>query len=192
MHYVLLYYPRFDKKTQASIEAFRRKYDPYVGSLKPHIPFLFPVQCSEVEESKLVKHIRAVLKNWKPFPIQMKGFAKSWDYWLFLLLKKGNGNAIALHDDLYTGILSPHLRRDIEYIPHIGMGLFVKHTPEYNVLDPKTYNFDAKLFSQALKEAKSLEINSFDTVDRLSLDKININAQSRDLVRTISSEEIRL
>jgi hypothetical protein len=192
MYYVLLYFPKFDKKTQANIEAFRRKYDPYVGSLKPHIPFVFPVQCGEVEESKLVEHIRAVLKNWRPFSIQMKGFGKSWDYWLFLLLKKGNGNAIALHDALYTGILSPYLRRDVEYIPHIGMGLFVKHTPEYNVLDPKTYNFDAKSYSQALKEAKSLKINSFDTIDRLSLDKININAQSRNLARTISSVEIRL
>jgi hypothetical protein len=192
MHYVLLYYPKFDEKTQASIEAFRRKYDPYVGSLKPHIPFVFPVPCTEVEESKLVEHTRAVLNNWKPFPIQMKGFAKSSDHWLLLLLKKGNENAIALHDELYTGILSPHLRRDIEYIPHIGMGLFVKKTPRYNVLNPKTYNFDAKLYSQALKEAKSLKINSFDTIDRLSLDKIEMNAQSRDLVKTISSEKIRL
>jgi hypothetical protein len=192
MHYVVLYYPKFDEKTQASIEAFRRKYDPYAGSLKPHIPFLFPVPYSEVEESRLVEHVGAVLRNWKPFSIQMKGFGKSWDNWLFLLLKRGNGNAIALHDDLYTGILSRYLRRDIEYIPHVGMGLFVKQAPEYNVLDPRTYNCDAKLYSQALKEAKLLEINSFDTIDRLFLEKISINAKSRDLVRIISSEEIRL
>jgi hypothetical protein len=200
MYYVLLYYPKLDKKAEEDIKDFRKKYDPFVGFLKPHIPFVFSVPCSEVEETELTEHIEMVLKNWKPFPIQMKGFKKSWDDWLLLLLKKGNENAIALHDELYTGILSPYLRKDIEYIPHIGMGLFVKSTAEYNVLDPKRVDFDAKLYSQALKEAKSLKINSFDTIDKLSLDKIKIkvgkslqvNAQSRDLAKTISSKEIRL
>jgi hypothetical protein len=137
MYYMLLYYPRFDSEAEKNIEAFREKYDPFVGSLKPHIPFIFPVPCNKVEETKLTEHIETVLRNWKPFPIQIRGFTKSWDHWLLLLLKKGNENAIALHDELYTGILSPYLRKDIEYIPHIGMGLFVKKTAEYNVLDPK-------------------------------------------------------
>lgn len=52
-----------------------------------------------------------------------------------------------------------------------------------------------------LKEVKSLEINSFDTVDRLFLEKIEVreskslqlNAQSRDTVaKTVSSKEIKL
>jgi hypothetical protein len=199
MYYVLLYYPKFDKKTEENIEAFRKKYDPFAGSLKPHIPFVFPVPCSEVEETKLTNHIETVLRNWKPFPIQIGGFAKSWDHWLLLLLKKGNENAIALHDELYTGILSPYLRKDIEYIPHVGMGLFVKKYASYNVLDPKKVAYDAGLYSQALKEAKSLEINSFDTVDRLFLDKIKVgkprrvDVQSRDdLAKTVSSREIKL
>jgi hypothetical protein len=51
---------------------------------------------------------------------------KSWDHWLLLVLKKGSENAIALHDELYSDILSPYLRKDMEYFPNIGMGLFVK------------------------------------------------------------------
>jgi hypothetical protein len=201
MYYVLLYYPRFNSKVEENIEAFREKYDPFVGSLKPHIPFMFPVPCDEVVETKLTEHIETVLRNWKPFQIQLRGFTKSWDNWLLLTLKKGNKNAMALHNELYTGILSPYLRKDIEYIPHIGMGLFVKKDAEYNVLDPKKVDFDANLYSQALKEAKSLKINSFDTVDRLFLDKIKVrvdkslqaNAQSRhNLVKTVSSKEIKL
>jgi len=90
MYYVLVYYPKFDRKTEENIEAFRRKYDPFVDSWKPHITFIFPVPCSEVEEEKLAAHIETVLKNWKPFPIHIEGFRKSWDHWLFLLLKKGN------------------------------------------------------------------------------------------------------
>lgn len=201
MYYVLLYYPKFERKAEENIEGFRKKYDPFAGSLKPHIPFMFPLPCSEVEETKLTEHVETVSRSWEPFPIQVKGFTKSWDNWLLLTLKKGNKNAIALHDELYTGILSPYLRKDIEYVPHIGMGLFVKKDAEYNVLDPKRLEFDAKLYSQALKEAKSLKINSFDVVDRLFLDKIEVrvgkslqvNARSRDnLAKTVNSKEIKL
>jgi len=190
-----------DRKTEENIKAFRKKYDPFVDSWKPHIPFIFPVACSEIEEAKLAEHIETVLKNWKPFPIHIEGFRKSWDHWLFLLLKKGNEEAIALHDELYTDILSPYLRRDIEYIPHIGIGLFVKKDAGYNVLDPKKVDLNAKLYSQALKEAKSLKIGSFDTVDRLLLEKVIVKAGTslhtnaplnHDLTKIVSSKEIKL
>ena len=201
MYYVLVYYPKFDRETAEKVKIFRRKYDPFVDSWEPHIPFIFPVACSEVEEEKLVDHVETVLKNWQPFPIRIGDFTKSWDHWLFLLLKEGNEEAVALHDELYTGILSPYLRRDIEYIPHIGIGLFVGKDAGYNVLDPKKVDFNAKLYSQALKEAESLKIDSFDTVDRLFLRKIIVKAgaspqtraTSNDvLVKTISSKEIKL
>jgi hypothetical protein len=201
MHYVLVYYPKFDKETEENIKAFRRKYDPFVDSWELHLPFIFPVPCKEVEEEKITEHVDTVLENWKPFPIQIGGFRKSWDHWLLLLLKKGNEEAIALHDELYTGILSPYLRRDIEYIPHIGIGLFVRKDAGYNVLDPKKADFDAKLYSQALEEAESLKIGCFDTVDRLFLRKVIIKADaslqtrapSKDVViKTVSSKEIKL
>jgi hypothetical protein len=201
MYFVLVYYPKFDGKTEEDIKVFRRKYDPFVDSWKPHIPFIFPVACSEVEEAKLTEHIETVLKNWKPFPIHIGGFRTSWDHWLFLRLKKGNEEAIALHDELYTGMLSPYLRRDSEYIPHIGIGLFVRKDAGYNVLDPEKVDFDAKLYSQALKEAESLKISSFDTVDRLLLKKVIVKTSTSlhthaplndDLTKIVSSKEIKL
>jgi hypothetical protein len=57
MYYVLLHCPKFDRKTEENIKVFRRKYDPFVDSWKPHIPFIFPVACSEIEEAKLAEHI---------------------------------------------------------------------------------------------------------------------------------------
>jgi len=63
MYYVLLYHPKFDRKTEENIKAFRRKYDPFVDSWKPHIPFIFPVACSEIEEAKITEHIETVLKQ---------------------------------------------------------------------------------------------------------------------------------
>ena len=201
MYCVLVYYPKFDRKAEENIEAFRRKYDTFADSWKPHIPFIFPIPCSEVEEERLTEHVEAVLRDWKPFPIHIGGFTKSWDHWLFLLLKEGNEEAIALHDELYTGVLSPYLRRDIGYIPHIGIGLFVKKDAEYNVLDPKKVDFDAKLYSQALKEVESLKISSFDNVDRLFLEKVIIkegtsthtHATSWDVfIKIVSSKEVML
>jgi len=194
MYYVLLYYPRFDRKTEEDIEVFRREYDPFADFWKPHIPFIFPVPCNEIEEEKLVEHIETVLKSWKPFHIHIGGFAKSWDHWLFLLLKEGNREAIALHDELYTGILAPFLRRDIEYIPHISIGLFVRKNVGYDALDPKMVDFDAKLYSQALKEAEFLKIDSFDTVDRLVLTREILKAGATPHIdrRVVSSKEIKL
>jgi hypothetical protein len=194
MYYVLLYYPTFDRKTGENIEAFRRKYDPFADSWKPHLPFIFPVPCNEIEEEKFTEHVETVLKSWKPLPIHIGGFTKSWDHLLLLLLREGNEKVIALHDELYTGILAPYLRRDIEYIPHIGIGLFVRRDAGYNALDPKIVDFDEKLYSQALKEAESLKIDSFDTVDRLVLTKeILKTGATLHIDRTVvSSKEIKL
>lgn len=64
----------------------------------------------------------------------------------------------------------------------------------YDVLDPKKVDFDAKLYSQALKEAESLEIDSFDTVDRLVLNKIILKAGTPLHIdrSVVSSKEIKL
>jgi len=194
MYFVLLYYPRFLGKTGEDIEDFRRKYDLFADSWKPHMPFIFPVPCDGIEEERFTEHVETVLKRWKPFPIHIGGFTKSWDHWLLLLLGEGNEKAIALHDELYTGILAPYLRRDIEYIPHIGIGLFVRKDAGYTALNPKIIDFDAKLYSQALKEAESLKIDSFDTVDRLVLTKeILKTGATLHIDRTVvSSREIKL
>jgi hypothetical protein len=177
MYYALVYYPKFDERTRENIEAFRRKYDSFVDYWKPHIAFVFPVSCKEVEETRLIKHIETVLEEWKPFPIRIGGFTKSWDHWLLLLLREGNERATALHDELYSGILSPYLRKDIEYVPHIGLALFTRKDAGYNALNPKIVDYDEKLYDQALKEAKSLKIDHFDIIDRLFLDRATIKAK---------------
>jgi hypothetical protein len=185
MHYTLVYNPEFEKRTEENIETFRRKYDSFVDCWEPHIPFIFPVPCSEVEEAKLIEHIETVLKKWKPFPIRIGGFAKSWDHWLLLLLKEGNEEVIALHDGLYTGILSSYLRKDLEFIPHIGLALFARKDAGYNALDPKVVDYDEKLYRQALEEAESLKIDSFDIIDRLFLDKAVIKGKRNELLHKL-------
>jgi 2'-5' RNA ligase len=185
MYYALVYNPEFDERTKGNIETFRRKYDSFVDYWEPHIPFIFPVPCSEVEETKLIEHIEKVLKRWEPFLIRIGGFAKSWDHWLLLLLKEGNEEVIALHDELYTGILSSYLRKDLEFIPHIGLALFAREDAGYNALDPKVVDYDEKLYRQALEEAESLKIDSFDIIDRLFLDKVVIKGKRNELLHKL-------
>jgi hypothetical protein len=182
MYYGLVYNPEFDKRTKKNIETFRRKYDSFVDYWEPHIPFIFPVPCSEVEETKLIEHIEKVLKRWKPFPIHIEGFTKSRDHWLLLLLKEGNEKVIALHDELYTGILSPYLRKDLEFIPHIGLALFARKDAGYNALDPTVVDFDEKLYRQALAEAESLKMDSSEVIDRLFLNKVILKAKKNELL----------
>jgi hypothetical protein len=99
-----------------------------------------------------------------------------------LLLKEGNEKVIALHDELYTGILSSYLRKDIEYIPHIGLALFVRKDAGYNALNPRIVDFDEKLYRQALAEAESLKIDSFGIIDRLFLNRVILKGKKNELL----------
>jgi 2'-5' RNA ligase len=42
--------------------------------------------------------------------------------YVFLVPDQGNAEISLLHDRLYTGVLRPHLRLDLPYIPHITIG----------------------------------------------------------------------
>src|SRR3989344_6774673 len=136
MYCALLFYPRFSKKVEREIRSFRIKYDPFVNSWKPHITLVFPVSNKDISEEEFIKNIKNTLSKWKSFDIHVNGFEKSWDNWLFILLKEGNDKVIELHDQLYTGVLSSQLRKDIEYIPHLGIGLFVKKNSGYTLKNP--------------------------------------------------------
>jgi 2'-5' RNA ligase len=193
VYYILVYNPKFDKRTEDNIEIFRRKYDSFVDYWEPHMSFVFPVPCSEIKETELITHIKSVLKKWKPFRIRIGGFEKSWDHWLLLLLKEGNEKVIALHDELYNGILSSYLRKDIEFVPHIGLALLVSKDSGFNVMDPKVVDFEEKLYHQALAEAESLKIDSSDIVDRLFLNIVILKGRKNELLyRLIDRKILRL
>jgi hypothetical protein len=98
-----------------------------------------------------------------------------------LVLKEGNEKVITLHDELYTGILSPYLRRDLEFIPHIGLALFARRDAGYNALNPKVVDFDEKRYRQALAEAESLKIDSFNIIDRSLLDRVILKGRGYEL-----------
>ena len=167
MFYSLVNYP--DINTSA-IEKFRERYDSYHRLIGAHITIIFPVPDS-IGEKELVAHIESNIQKWKHFQIHIKGLEKSWDHWLFLLIQEGNDEIIKLHDQLYTGILAPFLRRDIEFIPHIAIGLFADNS--YDLRDPKKVSFDKVKYEKALLEAESLNLDYKTVIDKFALVKVN-------------------
>jgi hypothetical protein len=123
----------------------------------------------EIGENRLVEHIESMLVPWEPFAIRLKEFTKSWDNWLFLPLEDGNAEVIRLHSEIYTGILFPYLRQDIEFVPHISLGLFVKGGVSYDPRNPQELDFDERKYTAALHEAEELGRDYSYVLDKLHL-----------------------
>ena len=154
MIFALIHTPTLDN---AQIQAFRRKYDPQVDLIAPHITVIFPLPVS-IGEDILIHHIKSVLAHWKPFPIHLEGVYRSDDDYIYLLVQEGKDNLTRLHDEIYTGLLTPYLRADIPYIPHVTLGILTS-----NIKDQERIQ----------QEAKQLGVDYRGVLDKFHLVKIN-------------------
>ena len=138
MLYALVFRPKIDT---SKIDGFRLKYDPQANLIESHITLVFPISDKSIDKMTLEQHIKNVLKNEKSFRIHLQGLEKSWDHWLNLVIKEGNNDVIKLHDKLYSDILAPFFRKDLGYIPHVGIGLFISENSDYiNRIPLSEYN----------------------------------------------------
>ena len=172
MYYTLSFYPQLPQDLAESIAAIRRKHDPTFGFTKPHITVLFPVPES-IGERQLISHIQSVLIDWSPFEIRLGGFHKSHDHWLFLTLVEGEAQVKRLYRLIYTGILAKYRRDDIEFVPHLGLGLFMKEGTIYDWDNPQETDFDQERYEEALQQAKALPLHLSFRVEELQLTKIS-------------------
>ena len=92
-----------------------------------------------------------------------------------------------LHRELYSGRLATHHRPDLEFIPHLGLGLFARQDSNYDIRNPQKVSLDAEKYSQALKEAQQLNLDYACVVDRLHLVKI-----TDDISEIVWSKEFAL
>jgi len=171
MYYALSLYPQLGAELSEAIDAIRREYDPTSGLTEPHITVLFPVPGIS-GEAELISHIENVLSDWTPFEIRLGGFHKSHDHWLFLTLTEGEAQVRKLYITLYTGPLASHRRDDIEFVPHLGLGLFMKEGSTYDWDNPRESDFDRERYEEALCRAKGLPLASRIWVEKLQLTKI--------------------
>jgi 2'-5' RNA ligase len=159
--HALVHFPNIDT---THINAFRDEYDPYKDLIDAHITIVFPVQ---VERKPLESHISEILSDWRPFTIRLKGLYLSFDQWLFLTVGDGNENFVRLFEAMYTGLMAPHRRHDIEYIPHIGLGYFGMET--YDLTVQSVAPLDEARYNEALRKAEAANLDFETRVDRLTL-----------------------
>jgi 2'-5' RNA ligase len=154
MIYALVHYPSIDTRR---IQLLRKKYDPQFDLIGPHLTLMFPVPES-VGEDNLVLHLSSVLSDRRPFPVHLRGFQKSWDGYLFLMVQEGGADMTGLHGKIYTGVLADYGKEDAPFVPHLTLGAFAGNEHEYAV---------------ALEEAKRLDLDYRCVLDKVHLVKIN-------------------
>lgn len=118
----ILIFPNFEDTYK--IENIRKQYDQLYGIIPPHITLAFPFD-SQMENSKLKKLLTEVLKNVKPFEIEMEGVSLRKDdkikiNYIFLNLKKGQEKILNIHNLIYEKVLQTKL--NFTYVPHITLG----------------------------------------------------------------------
>lgn len=171
MHYALTIYPELSAELSDAIRAIRAKYDPTARFVGPHITVLFPVP-DRVGKEQLIDHIAAVLRDQSPFDITLGGFHKSRDHWLFLILQDGADTVRAIYRRMYTGILSEFRRDDIDFVPHVGLGLFLKDGCVYDWNNPQEADLDRERYDVALEKARALPLPWTFTVTSLHMTAI--------------------
>ncbi len=126
MAFVSLAYPCLTPDDARFIEEFRQVHDrAMVGVVAAHWTMIFPV--AGVEAASLKTHLAAVARKWPVIPfvcryLHLHADRLTDNYYLFLVPDEGSSSICRLHDELYTGLMAPHLRLDLPFVPHIGIG----------------------------------------------------------------------
>ena len=116
----VILFPEF--RHMNAINRVREVYDPLYTRIPPHITLVFPFD-SEISTAELQAHIAKALNGVGKFKAVLQGISGDMrDGYLFLNIKQGNDQMIALHDRLYEELLAPFLSRKMPYYPHLTVG----------------------------------------------------------------------
>lgn len=119
--WAVVIFPDFAADQRRVIDQLRAAYDPLASAITPHLTLVFPFTTVLVLDD-LLAHVRSAVAPIAPFEIELRGITGHQDEWLFLNVKRGNDQLIALHDRLYTGPLAPYLAPRFTYTPHLTVG----------------------------------------------------------------------
>jgi 2'-5' RNA ligase len=116
--FAVAWFPRFAGIER--IEAFRKAHDPMAALIPAHLTLVFPFPTS-LTRLQVETHVRRVVSRFPVVPVSFKSVRPCASEFLFLMAARGAAAITELHDRLYTRSLAPHLRRDLEYQPHITL-----------------------------------------------------------------------
>lgn len=122
MALLALSYPTLDQADHQWLQAIRLQHDKLYDVVAPHFTLVFPT--FGLEMKTFCAHIRRQVQGQPPIAIELRSAivvkdALSEATQTFLVPDQGFSDLVKLHDTLYTGDLSAHLRLDIPFIPHI-------------------------------------------------------------------------
>ncbi len=121
-----LAYPELADGDRSFIDQFRHQHDlPYRDVVDPHFTLVFG--CSSIETDVYSRHVEAVAEQSQAIDFRCRYAMLGVDdvddtSYVFLVPDEGYSGLSLLHDRLYEGILSPHLRLEFPFIPHITIG----------------------------------------------------------------------
>jgi len=126
MSLLVVSYPEISIETAHWIADIRRRHiELHHSVVAPHFTLVFSLH--SFDERQVAKHVRETLSPSAPIPFVLRCSLvvkndSDDNYFVLLVPDEGFSNIVKLHDSLYTGIIAPHLRLDIPFIPHITIG----------------------------------------------------------------------
>ncbi len=126
MSYLVVAYPKLAKTDFDFIQTYREQNDlRYFSVIEPHITFVFAI--NNIDKDSFIDEVKDKIAGVKPFDFEINVATINQNddgkyYHEFLVPDTGYSNIVKLHDKLYSGLFTPHLRFDIDFIPHIGIG----------------------------------------------------------------------
>lgn len=126
MAYLVIAYPELQQSDFDWIQTYRKQNDQRQFSLvKPHFSIVFSV--SDLDRDRFLAEVKQKLDGVMAFDFDLKVATINKDdsgnyYHEFLVPDTGYSNIVKLHDKLYSGLFAPHLRFDVDFIPHISIG----------------------------------------------------------------------
>lgn len=126
MAYIVVAYPKLEQNDFDFIQKYREQNDPrYFSVVEPHITLVFAIK--DIDKDSFVSEVKDKIVGVEPFDFEIKVATINQNndgkyYHEFLVPDTGYSNIVKLHDKLYSGLFAPHLRFDIDFIPHIGIG----------------------------------------------------------------------
>ena len=132
-------YPEISAEASSFIRAFRARYDaPFRDVIEAHFTLLFG--CTDVGFAEYSAHVAAVAASSEPISFSCQyamlgADDKTSTAYVFLVPDQGHAAISLLHDRLYTGPLQPFLRLDIQYTPHITVGVLDRRAEAKKLCD---------------------------------------------------------
>ncbi len=131
-------YPVLRNEDATFVEAFRQRYDPRVREVAAHFTLAFG--CAAVPQRLYLRHVEAVCKDSQAFDFACRYAMLSAGHddenaYVFLVPDEGLAALSLLHDAVNRGVLTPHLRLDVPYVPHITIGVMTDRVVAKSLCD---------------------------------------------------------